>query len=94
VALEEMGRGGHFASGLFEEDDANNFARVTENTRTYIARQYPFHFGMGMRQEGEWPGRENWDVKDLPGLIGPRFSEHPQRRFYAYWSKLVEQGGT
>jgi len=92
VALDEMGRGGHFASGLFEEDDANNFARVTENTRTYIARQVPFHFGMGMRQEGEWPGQEDWDVKDLPGLIGPRFSEHPQRRFYAYWASLVEGG--
>jgi phenylpropionate dioxygenase-like ring-hydroxylating dioxygenase large terminal subunit len=89
AAYAEMGRGGHFASGLFEQDDANNFAQVTENTRTYIARQYPFHFGMGLRQEGEWPGQEQWDVQDLPGLIGPRFSEHPQRRFYAYWAELI-----
>ncbi len=93
VAYAEMGRGGHFASGLFEQDDANNFAQVTEATRTPIARRYPFHFGMGIRQEGEWPGQEGWDVRGLPGLIGPRFSEHAQRRFYAYWQELIAGEG-
>lgn len=90
VAYEELGRGGHFPTGLFEQDDANNFERVTEGTRSFIARQYPFNFGMGIRQEGQWPGRETWDVEGLPGLVGPRFSEHAQRLFYAYWSHLVE----
>jgi phenylpropionate dioxygenase-like ring-hydroxylating dioxygenase large terminal subunit len=89
-AVEELGGGGHFASGLFEQDDANNFEQVTQSTRSFVARKYPFYFGMGIRQEGEWPGRENWDIDGLPGLIGPRFTEHPQRCFYAYWSELVE----
>lgn len=92
AAYAEMGRGGHFASGLFEQDDANNFERVTESTRTLIARRYPFYFGMGIRQEGKWPGQEQWDVQGLPGLVGPRFSEHAQRRFYAYWAELMGQG--
>jgi phenylpropionate dioxygenase-like ring-hydroxylating dioxygenase large terminal subunit len=90
AAYAEMGRGGHFPSGLFEQDDANNFAQVTNATRTYLARQVPFHFGMGLNQEGEWPGQEGWDVQGLPGLIGPRFSEHPQRRFYGFWDELIE----
>jgi phenylpropionate dioxygenase-like ring-hydroxylating dioxygenase large terminal subunit len=89
-AVDELGQGGHFASGMFEQDDANNFEQVTQSTRSFVARQYPFHFGMGLRQEGKWPGRENWEIAGLPGLIGPRFTEHPQRCFYAYWSDLVE----
>ena len=45
------------------------------------------------RQEGEWPGQEEWETQGLPGLIGPRFSEHPQRRFYAYWAELMDAQG-
>jgi dibenzofuran dioxygenase subunit alpha len=89
-ACDELGQGGHFASGLFEQDDANNFEQVTQGTRSYVAQQYPSYFGMGLRQEGQWPGREDWEIEGLPGLIGPRFTEHPQRCFYAYWSELVE----
>jgi hypothetical protein len=91
LARRDMGRGGHFASGLFEQDDANNFERVTESTRTLLARRFPFSFGMGLGQEGRWPGHEEWDVAGLPGLIGPRFSEHAQRRFYAYWAELMDR---
>jgi phenylpropionate dioxygenase-like ring-hydroxylating dioxygenase large terminal subunit len=89
AAINEMGRGGHFASGLFEQDDADNFERVTEATRSPIARRYPFYFGMGLRQEGRWPGRESWEIAGLPGVVGPRFSEHAQRRFYAFWAELM-----
>jgi hypothetical protein len=90
LAVDDLGRGGHFASGFFEQDDANNFDQVTQSTRSYVARQYPFYFGMGLRQEGNWPDRESWEIEGLPGLVGPRFSEHPQRCFYAYWSELME----
>ena len=90
LARRDLGRGGHFASGLFEQDDANNFERVTESTRTLLAQRYPFSFSMGLAQEGHWPGQEEWDVAGLPGLIGPRFSEHAQRHFYAYWAELMD----
>jgi phenylpropionate dioxygenase-like ring-hydroxylating dioxygenase large terminal subunit len=91
LARQDLGRGGHFASGLFEQDDANNFERVTESTRTLLARRFPFSFGMGLAQEGHWPGQEGWDVAGLPGVIGPRFSEHVQRRYYAYWAELMDR---
>ncbi|HLG74717.1 MAG TPA: aromatic ring-hydroxylating dioxygenase subunit alpha [Chloroflexota bacterium] len=87
----DLGRGGHFASGLFEQDDANNFERVTESTRTLLAKRYPFSLGMGLHQEGRWPGQEEWDVQGLPGVVGPRFSEHVQRHFYAYWAELMDR---
>ncbi len=90
TVLAQFGQGGHFGSGLFEQDDADNFERVTENTRGAISRRFPFHYGMGLRQEGHWPGQEDWEIQDLPGLIGPRFSEPPQRHFYAFWSRLME----
>ena len=91
AATLQFGRGGHFASGFFEQDDAENFERVTENTRTPIARRFPFFYGMSMELEGRWPGQESWDIQGLPGVVGPRFSEHGQRLFYAYWSELMAQ---
>ena len=89
VAVAQFGSEGHFASGFFEQDDSENFERVTESTRTPIARRYPFFYGMALRQEGRWPGQETWDVEGLPGVVGPRFSEHNQRNFYRYWAELM-----
>jgi len=86
---ENLGREGHLGSGLFAQDDAENFERVTESTRTTVARRYPFHLGMAIDVEGKWPGQETWDVEGLPGVIGPRFTEHSQRRFYQFWAQLV-----
>lgn len=84
-----FGQEGQLASGLFAQDDTENWERVTESTRSPVARRYPFHLGMGIHVEGMWPGSEEWDTKGLPGLIGPRFSEHTQRQFYRYWAGLM-----
>jgi phenylpropionate dioxygenase-like ring-hydroxylating dioxygenase large terminal subunit len=84
-----QGQEGQLASGLFAQDDTENWERVTESTRSPIARNYPFHLGMGMQVEGKWPGADEWDTRGLPGLIGPRFSEHTQRLFYRYWGQLM-----
>ncbi|HLH26107.1 MAG TPA: SRPBCC family protein [Chloroflexota bacterium] len=92
AALTQFRREGHFAAGMFEQDDAEIFERTTESTRSPRARELPFHYGMGLRQEGRWPGQEGWDIAGLPGLVGPRFSEHNQRGFYAYWAALVQAG--
>jgi len=91
VAYDELGRGGHFATGLFEQDDAHNFERVTENTTTLMARTHPFNYAMALHYDGEWPDHEDWDVKGLPGVVGPGYSEHNQRRFYAYWAQLMAE---
>jgi phenylpropionate dioxygenase-like ring-hydroxylating dioxygenase large terminal subunit len=84
-----QGQEGQLASGLFAQDDTENWERVTEATRSPVARNYPFHIGMGMQVEGRWPGSDKWDTRGLPGLVGPRFSEHTQRLFYRYWSQLM-----
>jgi hypothetical protein len=92
AALTQFRREGHFAAGMFEQDDAEIFDRSTESTRSPRARALPFHYGMSLRQEGRWPGQEGWDIQGLPGLVGPRFSEHNQRGFYGYWQELMDHG--
>jgi 3-phenylpropionate/trans-cinnamate dioxygenase subunit alpha len=93
MAFAQFGKGGHFGPSFFAQDDAENFERVTENTVGYIARQVPFDLTMGLGYEGRWPGQEAWDVAGLPGLVGPRFSEHSQRNFYARWAALMSGEG-
>jgi phenylpropionate dioxygenase-like ring-hydroxylating dioxygenase large terminal subunit len=84
-------RRGQLPSGFFAQDDAENFERVTEATRTPVARRFPFYYGMALGYEGRWPGQEEWDIQGLPGVVGPRFSEHAQRLFYCYWVTLMSE---
>ncbi len=86
--------GSQSATGFFGQDDNENFERVNENTRTPIARRYPFNYAMRLGYDGKWPGREQWNIEGMPGLVGPNVSEHAQRRFYAYWAELMSEGGT
>ena len=88
-AVADFARG-QSAAGFFGQDDTENFERVTENTRTPLATRLPFNYTMGLRHETSWPGSDAWETEGLPGLIGPRFSEINQRRFYAHWAKLME----
>ena len=69
------------AAGAFGQDDSENFEQVTEATRGVIAQRSNFNYQIGMGMEVNDP-----EVIDLPGLVGPRFSEHCQRNFYAQWS--------
>jgi phenylpropionate dioxygenase-like ring-hydroxylating dioxygenase large terminal subunit len=78
------------AAGFMGQDDYENFERVTENTLTATAQQLPFHYGMKLGYDGRWRGQEEWDTAGLPGLVGPRFTETNQRRFYQYWAKLMD----
>ena len=73
-------------------DCGENFERVTQSTLSRIARRAPFHYAMGLGKENHWPGQETWDTRGLPGQVGPRFSEHNQRNFYAYWAHLMRGG--
>jgi hypothetical protein len=93
AAWSHYSHGGSFPSGFFAQDDAENFERVTQSTRSVIGRRTPFHYGMGLGKEGAWPGQDDWDTRGLPGVVGPRFSEHNQRNFYAYWSRLMSGAG-
>ena len=44
---------------------------------------------MKLGYDGRWRGQEEWDTQGS-GLVGPRFTETNQRRFYAYWAKLMD----
>jgi hypothetical protein len=46
---------------------------------------------MKVGYDGRWKNQETWDTEGLPGLVGPRFSEANQRRFYSYWARLMGQ---
>lgn len=87
-AVTDFSRG-QSAAGFFGQDDTENFERVAENTRTPLAKRLPFNYAMGLGHETSWPDSETWLTEGLPGLIGPRFSEINQRRFYAHWAKLM-----
>ena len=80
---------GNAVAGLFGQDDAENFERVTENTVSPIARRLSFNFSMGVGHEQSWPGSDKWRVDGLPGLIGPRFTELNQRGFYGQWARYM-----
>ncbi len=80
---------GNSVGGLFAQDDMENFERVTENTVSPTMQHLTFHFGMGRGHEEDWPGHEKWQVEGMPGLIGPRFTEHNQRRFYSQWATYM-----
>lgn len=75
------------AAGAFGQDDSENFEQVTEATRGVIAQRSQFNYQIGMGSV--IPD----DIQQtLPGDVGPRFSEHGQRNFYAYWQASMLQG--
>ena len=80
---------GQAPAGLFGQDDCENFERIAENTRTPMAGKLTFHYGMSAGYDGEWPGHEEWHTEGLPGLVGPQNWETSQRRYYAYWDRLM-----
>lgn len=80
---------GQLSAGLFAQDDAENFERVTEASNGWMASQIPLNLQMTLAHEGDWPGRSDWRVSGLPGFIGPQFSEHCQRNMYRYWAQLM-----
>jgi phenylpropionate dioxygenase-like ring-hydroxylating dioxygenase large terminal subunit len=81
------------AAGLFGQDDSENFERIRQTLGTPISDSLPFHSGMSLGHDGEWPGQDEWFKDGLPGLVGPRFGETAQRLFYKHWSHLMGLDG-
>jgi phenylpropionate dioxygenase-like ring-hydroxylating dioxygenase large terminal subunit len=88
-AIQELGYHGQLPAGIFAQDDAENFERVTEASAFSAAENSPYNLTMGIRQEGSWPGQESWNTSGMPGAVGPQFSEHSQRGFYRRLSSLM-----
>jgi hypothetical protein len=69
-------------SGLFEQDDMDNWRGVTQASLSPIARRYAHHLSMGVGHEGQHA--------DFPGLVSERYiSENNQRHFYRRWEAFM-----
>ncbi|MGE0057846.1 MAG: SRPBCC family protein [Dehalococcoidia bacterium] len=70
------------ASGLFEQDDIDNWRNVTEASFSPVARKHAADLSMGV---GHTYRHDDW-----PGLISERYiSENNQRHFYLRWMEFM-----
>src|SRR5690606_22621420 len=68
-------------SGIFEQDDMENWEECTRVNAGKIAQRYGLHHGMGLRKQPdpEFPG---------PGAAYPgSYGERTQLRFYGEWQR-------
>lgn len=75
----------HFSpSGLFEQDDMDNWEQSTQAAAGTIARHYPLNYSMGI-------GHEEWvEARDgLPRRIESIKDESNQRAFYGGWAEIM-----
>jgi phenylpropionate dioxygenase-like ring-hydroxylating dioxygenase large terminal subunit len=70
------------ASGLFEQDDIDNWRSVTESAFSTVARKIPADLSMG---SGHFGTHDDW-----PGKVSERYiSENNQRHFYMRWMEFM-----
>ncbi|MDH3600101.1 MAG: RHO alpha subunit C-terminal catalytic domain-containing protein, partial [Candidatus Tectomicrobia bacterium] len=66
-------------SGMFEQDDGENWSQVSASSRSSLARTLEFNYQMGL-------GHERCHA-DLPGEIGNANAELTHRSFYRRWAQ-------
>ena len=78
-----MGSGNYNGvTGIFEQDDMDNWRGVTRASVSPIARRYKQELSMGIGRSGVHP--------DLPGVVSERYvSESNQRNFYRRWEEYM-----
>jgi phenylpropionate dioxygenase-like ring-hydroxylating dioxygenase large terminal subunit len=69
-------------SGVFEQDDMDNWIQVTGAAKSLIGRRYPANY----RMTGNEPPIEI----ALPGRAMSRFSDNNQLSFYLHWAKMLQ----
>lgn len=74
-------------SGVFEQEDGENWSQSTRSTRGWIARQYDLNYSMGAGHEEPV---EKVLGSNLPGQMGGIWSEINQRGFYLRWQQLLK----
>jgi len=79
------------SSGMFEQDDVENWASITQMARGLMAERLNLHNRMGLLRDGgtvsapiEWPA---------PGRAYTGFGEFNQRELLSLWCDLMETGG-
>ena len=73
-------------SGMFEQDDMDNWHQVTESGNSLIGRRSRIQIGMGIGHETKHD--------ELPGLVEqPSTNELPMRAFYERWQEFIDAKG-
>jgi phenylpropionate dioxygenase-like ring-hydroxylating dioxygenase large terminal subunit len=70
-------------TGVFEQDDMDNWAQVTGAGRSVIARRVPANYQMNL-------GQRFWQHPELPGWLGSIWSDSNQLEFYWHLAGLLE----
>jgi phenylpropionate dioxygenase-like ring-hydroxylating dioxygenase large terminal subunit len=70
-------------SGMFEQDDGENWSESTKGTKSVVARRYPLNYSMNVGK-----GEVVDDEAGPPRIDGPN-SEAPQLWYYESWSKWM-----
>lgn len=74
------------ASGIFEQEDGENWVEIQRVLQGPVARDTTFHVGMGL-------GRSSPGHAEFPGELGWVFSEVAARGFYTQWQRLLSDPG-
>jgi 3-phenylpropionate/trans-cinnamate dioxygenase alpha subunit len=69
-------------TGVFEQDDMDNWIQVTGAAKSFIGRRHPANYQMS--------GNEPPIEIDLPGQITSRFSDNNQLSLYMHWARMLQ----
>lgn len=91
AAAPEIKQNMHFMSqyrfsptGVFEQDDMDNWLQVSQAGRSIVARRFPANYQMDLGSEIAGTG--------LKGRIANRWSDCNQLGIYQHWARLLEAG--
>ena len=69
-------------TGVFEQDDMDNWIQVTAAAKSLIGQRYPANYQMR---------GDNAPIEiDLPGRVKSRFSDNNQLSLYMHWAKMLQ----
>lgn len=72
------------ASGVFEQDDGENWVEIQSALRGYKSRTAPLAIQMGLNL----PGKNN---PEFPGKTSYVFSEEAARGLYSHWARMMSE---
>ena len=69
-------------SGIFEQDDAENWIEVQRVLKGHRAQRSPFNVSMGKGHAAE--------DAEFPGIVSGMFSEEASRGFFQHWARMMD----
>jgi 3-phenylpropionate/trans-cinnamate dioxygenase alpha subunit len=69
-------------TGVFEQDDMDNWVQVTSAARSVIGRRFPANYQMSLNEETN----ESY----LRGRLASRWSDANQLNLYMHWAKVLQ----